>query len=173
MDGTISGTGAGHRFTTLAPMAGDDLVAAVAAVATTDGGPAERAGRIAAAIREYGGHRWVGVYEVTDTEIALLGYAGSGPPAYPRFPRTQGISASAVATGRTVVVDDVRADPRYLTAFGSTRSEMIVPVLVGGGAAVVGTIDLESDRTAAFGDAERELVERCAGAVVPLFRGAA
>lgn len=98
-----------------------------AAVAGVERG--ERASRIAAAVRQAGGHRWVGVYEVTETQVAVLGWAGPGAPAYPRFDRTQGLTAAAVAGGSTVVVDDVTEDPRYLTAFGSTRSEMIVPVL--------------------------------------------
>jgi putative methionine-R-sulfoxide reductase with GAF domain len=101
-------------------MTSDDLVAVVTAIAAAADPPAERATRIAGAIREAGHHRWVGVYEVTDTEVAILGYGGPGAPAYPRFPRTQGLTATAVATGHTVIADDVTADPRYLTAFGTT-----------------------------------------------------
>lgn len=132
-------------------------------------GVPERAARIAAAIRDHGGHRWVGVYEVTDTEVCLLGYAGPGAPAYTRFPRTHGLTASAVATGTTVVVDDVSTDPRYLTAFGTTRSEMIVPVL-DADRHVVGTIDAEGDVVAAFGPDVRAVIERCAAVVGGLYR---
>jgi putative methionine-R-sulfoxide reductase with GAF domain len=96
------------------------------------------------------------VYEVTESEVAILGYAGPGAPAFP-------------ATGQAVVVDDVTSDPRYLTAFGSTRSEMIVPVAGSDGTSVVGTIDVESDRFAAFGTEERQLVERLAHAILPLY----
>jgi L-methionine (R)-S-oxide reductase len=92
-----------------------------------------------------------------------------GAPAHPRFPRTQGLTASAVASGHAVIVDDVTADPRYLTAFVSTRSEMIVPVLDRSHSTVVGTIDVESERVAAFGKAQRVLVERFARAIVPLY----
>jgi L-methionine (R)-S-oxide reductase len=147
----------------------DDLVRSVSALADDALGVDERAARIASAIREQGDHRWVGVYEVTDTEVRMLGYAGPGAPVYPRFPRTQGLTASAVATGQTVTVDDVTADPRYLTAFGTTRSEMIVPVLDAAGA-VVGTIDVESDRAAAFGAGRRALIERCAAVILALYR---
>lgn len=146
----------------------DDLVTAVREAAGAGLGRKERAARIAAVVRDHGRYRWVGVYEVTDTEVVLLAYAGPSAPAYPRFDRTQGLTASAVATGQTVVVDDVTSDPRYLTAFGSTRSEMIVPVLDGDGT-VVGTIDIESERTAAFGSTERTLIEDCAKAVTALY----
>jgi putative methionine-R-sulfoxide reductase with GAF domain len=128
----------------------------------------QRAGHLARAVREHGGYRWVGVYEVTDVAVAIMGYAGPGPPRFPRFGQTEGLTGTAVATGRSVLVDDVSADPQYLTAFGSTRSEMIVPVLAPTGG-VIGTIDIESDRLAAFREADRELVERCAQAITRLF----
>jgi len=161
----------GPRETYRPIMTPDDLLAVVTAIAAAADPRAERATRIANAIREGGNHRWVGVYQVTDADVVILGYAGPGVPAHPRFPRTQGLTAVAVATGRTVTVDDVTVDPRYLTAFGTTRSEMIVPVLSGDAtAAVVGTIDIESDRAAAFGDSERALMERYASAIVSLYR---
>ena len=78
-------------------------------------------------------------------EIANLAFDGPGAPAHPRFPVTQGLSGAAVASVETVVVGDVRKDPRYLTAFGSTRSEIIVPVVDRAGRKVVGTIDVESE----------------------------
>jgi len=146
-----------------------DVVAAVAAIAADNGSRGARATRIAGVIRDAGDHRWVGVYEVTETEVAILGYAGPGAPAYPTFPRTEGLTAAAVRTGQAVVSDDVTTDPRYLTAFGSTRSEMIVPVVGADGATVLGTIDVESERVAAFGDDERALVERVAVAILPLY----
>jgi putative methionine-R-sulfoxide reductase with GAF domain len=67
------------------------------------------------------------------------------------------------------VVGDVREDPRYLTAFGSTRSEIIVPVLGSTGREVVGTIDVESERVDAFSEGDRATLERCAAAVAGLF----
>jgi putative methionine-R-sulfoxide reductase with GAF domain len=154
---------------TVPDMTTEDVVAAVAAIAADSGSRGERAARIAGVVRNLRRHRWVGVYEVTDTEVAILGYCGPGAPAYPRFPRTDGLTATAVATGHAVVVDDVTVDPRYLTAFGSTCSEMIVPVVDPDGATVLGTIDVESDRRAAFDDDERDLVERVAVAMLPLF----
>ena len=150
-------------------MTDDDLVRVVGGLADEMLGAPERAARIAAAIRAHGGYRWVGVYEVTDTDVCLLGYAGPGAPAHPRFPRTQGLTASAVATGAPVIVDDVTADSRYLTAFGTTRSEMIVPVLDTSGR-VVGTIDVDSEAVAAFVPGHRLMVERCAAVIGGLYR---
>jgi L-methionine (R)-S-oxide reductase len=134
-----------------------------------DGDRRRKAAAIAGATRRAGPYRWVGLYEVSEEEIANLAFDGPGAPAHPRFPVTRGLSGSAVASGEPVVVDDVREDPRYLTAFGSTRSEMIVPILDRTGQRVLGTIDVESERVGAFSEGDRAALERCAAAVVGLF----
>jgi L-methionine (R)-S-oxide reductase len=80
---------------------------------------------------------------------------------------TQGLSGAAVATRKPVVVQDVTADPRYLTAFGSTCAEAIFPVAIDG--RVVGTIDVESDRTNAFGTQDVEFLKTCTLILSPLW----
>jgi GAF domain-containing protein len=127
-----------------------------------------RAADVADAIRRSGDYRWVGVYDVDDTEIAIVAWSGAGPPAYPRFARTQGLSGAAVASGQTVVANDVAGDPRYLEAFGDTRAEIIVPVSVDG--VVRGTVDVESAVADAFTRRDQEFLEQCAAAAAPLWR---
>jgi GAF domain-containing protein len=135
----------------------------------SDTGRTEKATQIAELVQRAGSYRWVGLYEVTRQEIAVLGWSGPGAPAYPRFPVTQGLSGAAVAARRAVVVNDVTADPRYLTAFASTRSEAVVPVLDPGTGVVVGTLDVESAERDAFTDADRQALERVAAASSGLF----
>jgi L-methionine (R)-S-oxide reductase len=65
-------------------------------------------------------------------------------------------------------VDDVNADPRYLACSLETKSEIVVPILLRG--EVLGEIDIDSDRTAAFGDADRALLERVAVLLAPRLR---
>jgi L-methionine (R)-S-oxide reductase len=141
----------------------DDVVRAI-------GTRVERARRVAEAIRRAGEFHWVGLYDVMDSEIAAIAWTGTEAPAFPRFPRDQGLNGAAVASGETVVANDVANDPRYLTTFGGTGAEMIVPVRDSAGR-VVGTIDVESPRAGAFGPRERALVERCAVVLLPLWRG--
>lgn len=64
---------------------------------------------------------------------------------------------------------DVSADPRYLTAFGSTRSEIIVPVLDAEANNVVGTIDVESEEQNAFSKDVQDLLESCSAVIRPLW----
>jgi putative methionine-R-sulfoxide reductase with GAF domain len=130
---------------------------------------AERAQRAAVLVQQRGAFHWVGLYDVTPTEIRAIAWTGPTGPAYPSFPRTQGLNGAAVAAGAPVVANDVARDPRYLTTFTTTGAEMIVPVMDDAGT-VVGTVDVESDRTGAFGPSEQALVERCAEALRPLWR---
>ena len=58
------------------------------------------------------------------------------------------------------MVDDVAADPRYLTCSIETRSEIVVPIRARG--RIVGEIDIDSHTAAAFGAGDRAFVEMCA-----------
>jgi putative methionine-R-sulfoxide reductase with GAF domain len=111
----------------------------------------------------------VGLYDVTETEVHLIAYSGPSTPAFPVFSVTQGLTSAALRERKTVIVGDVANEPRYLTALGSTASEMIVPVIDQGSGKPIGTIDIESERKNAFNDADREKVEACAQRALPLF----
>ena len=93
---------------------------------------------------------------------------GRCPASHPRFPVGQGLSGAAVADRQAVVVGYVTTDPRYLTAFVSTLSEAVVPVLDPATGAVVGTVDVESAERDAFTAADRQVLERCAAALAGL-----
>lgn len=136
------------------------------------GGTADRttkASHAAQAIRAAGGYRWVGIYDVTDQLVANLAWSGPGPPAHPVFPPTQGLTSTAITTRATVLVGDITADERYLQALSDTRSEIIVPVLDPGNGRVIGTLDVESQRRAAFGPADQRALEGAAAALLPLW----
>jgi GAF domain-containing protein len=82
---------------------------------------------------------------------------------------SKGLTGVAVAQKKTIVVGDVRSDPRYLTAFGSTLSEIIVPVLAPGEDRVIGTVDVESEQGNAFSARDQKMIEQCAQASLPLW----
>ena len=132
----------------------------------------ERLQQVAVALRQSAGYRWVGLYDVDASrgEVRNLVWDGPAAPEYPIFPITKGLTSSAIAEKRTVNVGDVGADPRYLTALGSTRSEIIVPISNDQGD-VVGTIDVESERSNAFDQSTERLLEDCAVLLRPLFAG--
>ena len=135
----------------------DELQEAVRAVAEGRLPRGERAQRIADLVRTATSRRWVGVYEVSPTEVINLAWSGPSPPAHLRFPAEQGLTGAAISARETVVSNDVARDPRYLTALVSTGSEMIVPILDGD--RVVGTLDVEDETTDGFDDDDRRLFE--------------
>ena len=122
----------------------------------------EFAEKIAELIRQSRNYRWVGVYDVGPEEVSIIAYSGPDAPAYPKFPITKGLTGSAIRDRKTVVVGDVRSDPRYLTAFGTTLSEIVIPVFDEKTGAVVGTIDVESEHANAFSPEDQKLLEACA-----------
>jgi putative methionine-R-sulfoxide reductase with GAF domain len=71
-------------------------------------------------------------------------------------------SAVSEAGKRTINVGDVAKDSACLTALGSTRAEIIVPVLDTAADRVVGTIDVESESLNAFDSATQAALEQCA-----------
>ncbi len=110
-------------------------------------------------------YSWVGIYLVEGDELVLGPWKGPEATEHVRIPVGQGICGAAAATGRTEIVDDVNADPRYLACFASTRSEIVVPISFEG--RVVGEIDIDSDEAAAFGEADRAFLERVAALIAP------
>ncbi len=59
-----------------------------------------------------------------------------------------------------MIVDDVSADPRYLSCSIETTSEIVVPIRVRD--KVVGEIDIDSHDLSAFGPDDRTFLEECA-----------
>jgi GAF domain-containing protein len=110
-------------------------------------------------------YSWVGIYLVEGDDLVLGPWRGPEATEHVRIPIGQGICGAAAASGRTEIVDNVNADPRYLACFPSTRSEIIVPISFEG--RVVGEIDIDSDEPTAFGEADRKFLERVATLISP------
>jgi L-methionine (R)-S-oxide reductase len=108
-------------------------------------------------------YNWVGFYMLekeADRDILVLGpFQGTMTP-HTRIPLNQGICGAAASTGKTIVVDDVNSDPRYLACSLETKSEIVVPVFVNG--KVVGELDVDSHFLSAFGPDDRRLCEHAA-----------
>jgi L-methionine (R)-S-oxide reductase len=59
-----------------------------------------------------------------------------------RIAVSQGVCGAALASGEAVIVDDVSADPRYLSCSIETKSEIVVPIYARG--KVIGEIDIDA-----------------------------
>ena len=108
-------------------------------------------------------YNWVGFYMLepgAEPPMLVLGHFQGAMTPHTRIPLNQGICGAAASSGKTVIVDDVRSDPRYLACSVETKSEIVVPVFVR--ERVAGELDIDSHFPAAFGFEDRELVEYCA-----------
>ncbi|HET6178142.1 MAG TPA: GAF domain-containing protein [Candidatus Sulfotelmatobacter sp.] len=108
-------------------------------------------------------YNWVGFYMLepgAEPPMLVLGAFEGAMTPHTRIPLNQGICGAAASSGLTVVVDDVRKDPRYLACSLETKSEIVVPVFAHG--AVVGELDIDSHFPAAFTPDHQDLVQYCA-----------
>jgi L-methionine (R)-S-oxide reductase len=108
-------------------------------------------------------YNWVGFYmlepDAQPPVLVLESFVGAMTP-HTRIPLHQGICGAAASSGKTVVVDDVSKDPRYLACSLETKSEIVVPVFVH--ERVVGELDIDSHFPAAFAAEDQALVQYCA-----------
>lgn len=105
-------------------------------------------------------YNWVGIYLVKGGELRLDAWSGPAPTTHTSIPLGKGICGWAAKSGRTEIVSDVSKDPRYLQCFTSTKSEIVVPILLD--RKVVGEIDIDADILNAHSSVDRELLEALA-----------
>lgn len=115
----------------------------------------QRACAAAELVRAARHFRWVGIYDVGDDDISLIGDSGTTLPERRRARLDEGLSGEAVRTRATVVSND--------------GSETIVPVLGAESGIVIGTLDAASDRSDAFSGDDTAFLEECAAALRPLY----
>jgi putative methionine-R-sulfoxide reductase with GAF domain len=107
-------------------------------------------------------YTWAGIYLLEGETLVLGPYVGK-PSPHTRIPLNRGICGAAASEKQTIIVDDVDCDSRYLACSIETKSEIVVPIMRGD--EVLGEIDIDSDTPAAFGAADRTLLERVAAAL--------
>jgi L-methionine (R)-S-oxide reductase len=111
-------------------------------------------------------YNWVGFYLLepgAEPPMLVLGAFEGAMTPHTRIPLNQGICGAAASSGKTVVVDDVSKDARYLACSLETKSEIVVPVFVHG--KVVGELDIDSHFPAAFTPEHQSFVQHCAALV--------
>jgi putative methionine-R-sulfoxide reductase with GAF domain len=117
------------------------VISQLASIADSQAPRDERARAAAAMIQSAQDYRWVGIYDVDDDEVALVGDAGERP------------ATEAARTRDTVV-----AGP-----------EIVVPILGAESGIVIGTIDAQSESGNARVADSVGFLEECAAALRPLY----
>jgi L-methionine (R)-S-oxide reductase len=107
-------------------------------------------------------YNWVGFYLVDKADPGMLvvgPYVGSFSPNV-RIPINKGLCGAAATTRRTVVVNDVASDPRYLSGSEIVKADMVVPIMARN--EVVAELDIESYFTQTFTRVEQTFAEEIA-----------
>ncbi len=111
--------------------------------------------------RTFGFHN-VMIFMVDDTRSSLELRAQASRAVNPttadsKVALGEGIVGRVYRTGRTESVDDVRREKDYVDWYSDTRSEMAVPIQIGG--VVEGVLNVESDHVGAFGPSDNLVLE--------------
>src|ERR1700756_1085368 len=95
-------------------------------------------------------YNWVGFYMLeagASPPVLVLGHFQGAMTPHTRIYLNQGICGAAASSGKTLVAEDVKSDPPYLAWPLETKSEIVVPIFVGG--KVAGELDIDSHFQAA------------------------
>ncbi|MBL7925259.1 MAG: GAF domain-containing protein [Bacteroidia bacterium] len=145
-----SGAGKAERYALLLPQlrslveGESDLIANIA--------------NVMAALRESMAFFWVGVYFVKGEELVLGPF--QGPLACTRIAYGKGVCGLAWKEGRSVLVPDVEAFPGHIACSALSKSELVVPVIVG--ERVVMVLDVDSDQLNDFDERDASALQQVA-----------
>lgn len=124
---------------------------------------------VAAVLHHGFGFLWTGFYQVLEAGRRLVVGPYQGTLGCLTIDFGRGVCGRAAATGRTVVVPDVREFADHIVCDARSRSEIVVPVF-DERRALIAVLDIDADTVHAFGDDDvaglEHLVKRLAHTAV-------
>jgi len=103
---------------------------------------------------------WVGIYFIKENKLVLGPWKGEKETEHKIIPIGKGICGAAAKEKNTIIVNDVKKDPRYISCFEETKSEIVVPIIKNG--EVKGEIDIDSETPSAFTTRDKNFLEKIA-----------
>jgi L-methionine (R)-S-oxide reductase len=103
---------------------------------------------------------WVGFYRVVAPRLLRVGPYQGGIGCL-EIPFDRGVCGAAAREERSQVVEDVDAFPGHIACDAAARSEIVVPIHAPAGN-LVAVLDVDSHEPAAFGEIDREFLEKVA-----------
>ena len=110
---------------------------------------------------------WLGIYVLRGNELVLGPFQGL--PACVRIPVGNGVCGTAAATMATQRVADVHEFPGHIACDAASRSELVVPLLIG--ARLVGVFDVDSPSLDRFSVADQAGIELLCATYCESLRG--
>jgi GAF domain-containing protein len=140
----------------------DDLARELDALLAGEPDPVANAANAAAAIyHALPELNWAGFYFLRGEELVLGPFQGR--PACVRIPVGKGVCGAAALQRRPVLVPDVAAFPGHIACDTASRSELVVPLMVGD--VLLGVLDLDSPVLGRFDATDQAACVRLAGII--------
>jgi len=98
---------------------------------------------------------WSGFYLNRNSELLLASFQGL--PACTRIAFGKGVCGTAAQQKKTLLVDDVDQFPGHIVCDGASRSEIVVPMILGN--RVLGVLDIDAPVLARFTREDQEGLE--------------
>ncbi len=108
-------------------------------------------------------YNWTGFYMLRGDYLEVGPFVGPDTP-HKQIELNKGICGAAVSQGKTIIVNDVNSDPRYLSCSISTKSEIVIPLIDNG--KCLGEIDIDSNEPSYFTSKDKEMLEKIADVIV-------
>ena len=109
---------------------------------------------------------WAGFYFLKDDTLVVGPFQGK--PACVRIALGAGVCGTAAAERTTLLVPDVSKFAGHIACDAASRSEIVIPLLLG--TSLLGVLDVDSPELARFDDADRRGLERLAAIFLASFR---
>lgn len=107
---------------------------------------------------------WAGFYLFDGNHLFLGPFQGK--PACTTIALSRGVCGAAASRRETVVVPDVDRFPGHIACDASSRSEIVVPIVVNG--RLFGVLDVDSPVPGRFADLERDTFEAAVKVLVDI-----
>lgn len=118
---------------------------------------------VAAALNEQFNWFWVGFYLVKDDELVLGPF--QGPVACTRIKKGKGVCGASWEKDEIIVVPNVDEYPGHIACSSASKSEIVLPVHIGGH--IIGVLDVDSEYLAHFDDIDANYLNQ----IVALING--
>ena len=106
---------------------------------------------------------WTGFYMLHGDMLEVGPYIGP-VTEHTQITLNKGICGAAASQKKTIIINDVNADPRFLACSINTRSEIVVPLM--DGETCLGEIDIDSNPPSAFTGDDETMLKAVAKLVV-------
>jgi len=107
-------------------------------------------------------YEWVGIYLLQGELLTLETFLGK-PTEHSKIKLSEGVCGACASDKKTILVEDVAKENRYIACDLAVKSEIVVPIMRSGN--VIGVIDIDSNQRNAFQDQDQEFLEMVANLI--------